>query len=142
MILLDTDHLTILAFPQGPSHARLTARMAASSDRDFATAIVNAEEQLRGWLAKINRQRTPQQQIAPYEQLRRLLDFLQLFPLIAFGEHAAAEFERLRKAKVRISSSDLKIACTALVEGTLLLSANLRDFHKVPGLRVENWLKE
>ncbi|HWG45190.1 MAG TPA: type II toxin-antitoxin system VapC family toxin [Gemmataceae bacterium] len=142
MILLDTDHLTILAFPEGQPHARLTARMRASSDPVFATTIVNAEEQLRGWLAAINRQPAPQQQIVPYEHLRRLLDFLRLFPLIAIDERAVAEFERLRKAKVRIGSSDLKIACIALVHNVLLLSANRRDFEKVPGLRVENWLND
>jgi tRNA(fMet)-specific endonuclease VapC len=35
---------------------------------------------------------------------------------------------------------DLKIAATALVNDALLLSANRRDFERVPGLRVENWL--
>jgi tRNA(fMet)-specific endonuclease VapC len=35
---------------------------------------------------------------------------------------------------------DLKIAAIALVNQALLLSANLRDFEKVPQLRVENWL--
>jgi predicted nucleic acid-binding protein len=33
-----------------------------------------------------------------------------------------------------------KIAALALVHGSLLLSANLRDFERVPGLRVEDWL--
>jgi tRNA(fMet)-specific endonuclease VapC len=35
---------------------------------------------------------------------------------------------------------DLKIACIALAHEALLLSRNLVDFEKVPGLRVENWL--
>lgn len=142
MILLDTDHLTILAFPEGQPHAQLTARMRASSDPVFATTIVNAEEQLRGWLAAINRQPTPQQQIVPYEHLRKLLSFLRPFLLIDFDKRAADEFDRLRKTKVRIGSMDLKIACIALVHNVLLLSANLRDFEQVPNLRVENWLKE
>jgi predicted nucleic acid-binding protein len=34
----------------------------------------------------------------------------------------------------------LKIGSIALEAGALLLSANLRDFENVPGLRVENWL--
>jgi len=41
---------------------------------------------------------------------------------------------------VRIGSMDLKIASIALVHNALVLSANLQDFQKVPGLRVENWL--
>jgi tRNA(fMet)-specific endonuclease VapC len=48
---------------------------------------------------------------------------------------------QLRK-QVRIGSQDLKIAAIALAQGALLLSANLRDFRKVPGLQVENWLEE
>jgi tRNA(fMet)-specific endonuclease VapC len=142
VILLDTDHLTPLAFPEGQPHARLMARMRTSNDPVFATTIVNAEEQLRGWLAAINRQPSLRQQLVPYERLRRLLAFLRLFPLITIDERAADEFERLRRAKVRIGSMDLKIASIALVHNVLLLSANLRDFQQVPGLRVENWLKE
>jgi tRNA(fMet)-specific endonuclease VapC len=142
MILLDTDHLTILTFSRSEQRDRLKARVAASNDQDFATTIVNAEEQMRGWLAKINRLRKVQQQIPAYELLRELLDFLGDFSLIPFDSRAADEFERLRKAKLRIGSMDLKIACIALVHNALLLSANLRDFQQVPGLRVENWLKE
>ncbi len=35
---------------------------------------------------------------------------------------------------------DLKIASVALVNEALLLTANRKDFEKVPGLRFENWL--
>jgi tRNA(fMet)-specific endonuclease VapC len=47
----------------------------------------------------------------------------------------------LRKQRIRIGSQDLKIAAIALTRDALLLSANLRDFRHVPGLRVENWLR-
>ncbi|HEY7426042.1 MAG TPA: type II toxin-antitoxin system VapC family toxin [Gemmataceae bacterium] len=141
MILLDTDHLTVLKYPEDPRRARLEARLRASSDQDIATTIVNAEEQMRGWLAEINRLRAVHQQIPAYERLLKLLDFLNEIPVIAFDGRAADEFERLRKAKIRIGSMDLKIASIALAHNSLLLSANLRDFRQVPGLRVESWLK-
>jgi hypothetical protein len=35
---------------------------------------------------------------------------------------------------------DLKIASIALIQDALLVTANLRDFSIVPGLRCENWL--
>ena len=142
MILLDTDHLTILKYPESPRCARLTARLAASSDQDFATTIVNAEEQMRGWLAEINRQRTVHQQIPAYDRLLKMLEFLRELTVILFEARAADEFVRFRKEKVRISTMDLKVACIALASKALLLSANLRDFEKVPDLRVENWLTE
>jgi tRNA(fMet)-specific endonuclease VapC len=142
MILLDTDHLTILAFRESEQHARLRARMIASEDQDFATTIVNAEEQLRGWLAELNCSRSVHQQIPAYERLLELLRFLEEFSLIRFDARAADEFDRLRRRKIRIGTMDLKIASIALVHNVLLLSANSRDFEHVPGLRVENWLKE
>lgn len=141
MILLDTDHLSVLKYPENPQCARLIALLSASNDRDIATSIVNAEEQMRGWLAEINRLPTVRQQIPAYERLRELFDFLNGFSLIPFDVQAAAEFERLRKAKIRIGSMDLKIACIALVHNAILLSANLRDFWQVPNLQVQNWLQ-
>jgi tRNA(fMet)-specific endonuclease VapC len=47
----------------------------------------------------------------------------------------------LRAERVRIGSQDLKIACIALANNAVLLTANLRDFEQVPGLLVENWLE-
>ena len=43
-------------------------------------------------------------------------------------------------AKIRLGTMDLKIAAIALVNDALLLTANRRDFERVPALRVENWL--
>ena len=63
-----------------------------------------------------------------------------LFDILPFDEAAARQFDNLRRQKLRIGSRDLKIAATALVNHALLLSANLIDFKRVPGLRVENWL--
>ena len=53
---------------------------------------------------------------------------------------AAKQFVAIRKVCRKVGSSDLKIASIALVNDALLLTANTRDFEKVPGLRYENWL--
>lgn len=55
MIVLDTDHLNVLAVP-GPRAERLRNKLASSLDDDFAITIVSVEEQMRGWLAEIKRQ--------------------------------------------------------------------------------------
>ena len=36
---------------------------------------------------------------------------------------------------------DLRIASIAIANDATLLSRNLKDFSRVPGLRVENWLE-
>ena len=59
--------------------------------------------------------------------------------MLSFDRVAANEFERLRQAHVRIGTQDLRIAAICLAYDATLLSRNLRDFQKVPGLRVEDW---
>lgn len=52
MIILDTDHLTVLKYARDSRFMTLAQRMADSVDQDFATTAITLEEQLRGWLAK------------------------------------------------------------------------------------------
>lgn len=42
--------------------------------------------------------------------------------------------------RVRVATTDLKIASIAFAADYLLLTANSRDFGAIPGLRFENWL--
>lgn len=46
----------------------------------------------------------------------------------------------VKKTLPRVGAMDLKIASICLAHDCLLLSRNLVDFAKVPGLRVGNWL--
>jgi len=140
MILLDTDHLTILKYVDKPRYAALRGRIDSSPDQQFGTTIVTVEEQWRGWFAIIARRREVRAQVQAYRELMDLLDFLLRWTVVPFDERAAEEFERLRGLRVRIGSMDLKIAAIALVDDATLLSANLRDFTQVPGPKVENWL--
>jgi tRNA(fMet)-specific endonuclease VapC len=140
MILLDTDHLTVLKYPESPQHALLTTRMQASADQAFATTAISVEEQVRGWLLKISQTSQVQDQVPYYGRFVELFAFFHGWHIVPFDGQAAAEFKALRKQRIRIGTMDLKIASIALVQRAKLLSANLRDFQKVPGLDVENWL--
>lgn len=140
MILLDTDHLSVLSNRIARGHPALVRRMAASADQEFAVPVICVEEQCRGWLASINRSHDVRGQIDPYDRLAKLIEFLCNWEIAPFDAPAADEFERMRIGRVRVGTQDLKIACTAIVHGALLLTANLRDFRLVPGLRAENWL--
>ncbi len=141
MILLDTDHLTVLRYPEHARSAGLRMRLHAVTTEDIATTVISLEEQARGWLADIGRHRDVAEQVMDYEKLTALVRFFKDWEIVPFDHRAAEEFGRLRKARVRIGTPDLKIAAIAQIHNALLLSANLRDFAKVPGLRVENWLE-
>jgi tRNA(fMet)-specific endonuclease VapC len=141
MILLDTDHLTLLKYPDSTRGLRLNERLSAlPAEEVVAVSIVSVEEQMRGWLAVIARERHASRQVFGYAELARLFDYFRAFMLLLFDERAAEQFDNLRVAKSRLGTMDLKIAAIALVNDALLLSANRRDFEQVPGLRVENWL--
>lgn len=140
MILLDTDHLTLLSYPTNPRCQALIARMKASTDQQIGTTIISVEEQWRGWFAVIARFRDVRRQVKAYQELVELHAFFSNWTIVPFEDRAADHFEQIRAGSVRIGSMDLKIACIGLVHDALVLSANLQDFQKVPGLRVENWL--
>jgi hypothetical protein len=54
MILLDTDHFSVLTDSRHSLHDSLMTRLAAS-DGNLAIPIVSVEEQLRAWLAQVRR---------------------------------------------------------------------------------------
>jgi tRNA(fMet)-specific endonuclease VapC len=142
MILLDTDHLTLLKYAEGERGARLVERLRAlPPEQVVAVPIIAVEEQMRGWRAAIAKERQAHRQVFAYRELARMLEFFRGFTIALFDERAADQFDGLRTAKIRLGTMDLKIAAVALVNGALLLSANRRDFEQVPGLRVENWLE-
>jgi tRNA(fMet)-specific endonuclease VapC len=138
VIILDTDVLTIVQRGAGREYEKLVERL-DSLDEDVAVSIVSFEEQMRGWLAFIARARSSAQETRAYAKLRDLLEDFGSRPVLDFDETCATEFESLLRAKVRIGTMDLKIAGTAISHDALLLSRNLVDFRKVPGLRVEDW---
>lgn len=60
---------------------------------------------------------------------------------LGYDEPAADRFESLRRFRVRIGTLDLRVASIALADDALLVSRDLADFSKVPGLRIEDWTK-
>jgi len=139
MILLDTDHFSVLSRIDSPSAASLKARLAEAAE-PFGITIVTVVEQFRGWAADINRARDAVREVQVFGRLSQFVDLLRHAGVAPYDLTAAAEFERLRRQKVRIGSMDLNIAADALANNALLLTANRRDFVRVPGLRIENWL--
>lgn len=141
MILLDSDHLTVLRYPENPRCASLSTKLQASITERLAITIISIEEQMRGWLAKIHSLRDVHGQVDGYDLLIQLFDVYIDWEIVRFDIQAADMFKWLKSQRVRIGTSDLKIASIALVHDALLLTANRRDFERVPGLRFENWLE-
>ncbi|HED16184.1 MAG TPA: tRNA(fMet)-specific endonuclease VapC [Gammaproteobacteria bacterium] len=65
--------------------------------------------------------------------------------VLPFGSHDAAHFGQLRAELVSsgktIGPYDMMIAGHARSNGLILVTNNGKEFNRVPGLRVENWVK-
>ncbi len=135
MILLDTDHVTILGYPESERCKRLSQRLESAGDEIVSVSCVTVEEQMRGWLAAIAKERQPRRQVAPYREFTELWAF---FPILPFTDVDATRVESW--GSIHVGNMDKKIAATAITTNSLLLTANRRDYSLIPGLRFENWL--
>lgn len=139
MLVLDTDVLSIIQRAEGIEYSRLVARLPAGDPQSVFVTIVSLEEQMRGWLTFVARARSSEQQITAYARLHALLKDFSRRSVLDFDDQAARQYQRLLKSKIRIGTMDLRIAAIALAQHATLLSRNLSDYRKVPGLRVEDW---
>ncbi len=92
-------------------------------------------------MAAIAKEKLSVRQVAAYRELGSLFEFFATFLIVPFDQATADLFDSLQAAMVRIATRDLKIAAISLAGNALLLTANRRNFEKVPGLRFENWLE-
>lgn len=139
ILILDTDHLTLIQRHTEPAHSRLRARLDALPQESIHTTIVSFEEQMRGWLSTIAGSKNTSQEVAAYRRLHNLLAFFSNIPVLPYDDRAAEQLATLRRLRLRVGSMDLRIAAIALSQSALLLSSNLKDFSRVPNLKVEDW---
>jgi tRNA(fMet)-specific endonuclease VapC len=139
MIILDTDLVTLVLRRSSADSERLLSRIdVARKQQPVVTSIITYEEQVKGWFKLLSHAQDMHDEIEAYRRLRVHLDDYRLLTLVDFDEPAAVQFQRLRKSKIRIGTMDLKIAAIALARDAMVWTRNLRDFNKVPGLRVED----
>ncbi|NVO12977.1 MAG: type II toxin-antitoxin system VapC family toxin [Rhodoplanes sp.] len=133
MICLDTNTI-IVALNDPTSRARLRINAAIASASPVLISVIVLFE-LRFGIAKSTRR--------DYNS-RRLDDFLDgPFDVLPFDAEDAAEAGDIRatleKAGMPIGPYDLLIAAQARRRDALLVTANSREFARVPGLRSEDW---
>lgn len=129
--LLDTDILSdLMRHPQG----RIAQRIARLGEDRVCTSIVVIAE-LRAGIAKRRSRRLA-------DQLAAILDGLDVLPLEAPADASYGELRaRLEQSGNAIGGNDMLIAAHALALELTLVTGNEREFSRVRGLRVENWLR-
>lgn len=128
--LLDTNILSdLVRHPQGVIAQRITRE----GEKNISTSIVVAAE-LRFGAEKSGSERLT-------TQLEIILSAIDTLPL---EEPVDRQYARLRKyledRGTPIGPNDMLIAAHALALNCTVITANDREFSRVPGLKVENWL--
>lgn len=139
--ILDTDHLSILERRMGTDYAVLVAAISAHAVGDVGMAVVTIHEQVLGCNAYIATARNPTEFLRGYKLLDAAIEACRTFPTVPFDSAALAVLDDLKSRKVRLKPMDLRIAATALANNLILVTRNVSDFNRVPGLQTEDWTK-
>ena len=136
MISLDTNAV-IAAVNAGPDHVR--ERIAGALARGEALGVSSIVLfELRYGIAKSARREHNEAKLAQFTTgLIEVLDFDS-----GDAEEAGEIRAALERAGTPIGYYDVLIAGQARRRDALLVTANLREFNRVEGLRVENWLEQ
>jgi tRNA(fMet)-specific endonuclease VapC len=138
--VLDTDILSLLAYKDSPEAPRIRRRIVElPTEHSVVTTIVNYEEQMRGWMGALTRARTSKSEIEVYARLLQHLSTFRRMPVLGYEGAAANIADRFRKQRLLIGAMDLKIASITLASDAVLVTRNIVDFRKIPGLRIEDW---
>lgn len=128
--LLDTNIISrLIREPHGP----IADRIADVGDNNIYTSIIVAAELRYGAEKRASEKLTV--------KIAEVLGAMKILPLEApvdsYYGRVRAELER--KGRL-IGPNDLLIAAQALARDCILVTDNVREFQKVEGLAVENWL--
>lgn len=131
MKVLDTD--TCVGILRG--HAGIVDRLAADGD-EAATTWVTAAELFYGAAKSVK----------PDENAALVVRFLNTLPVLAPDLAAARLFGDLKATLAGsgriVADADLFIAAIALGAGATLVTGNRRHYARIPGLVIEDWLRE
>lgn len=129
--MLDTNILShMIRFPEGDA-----VRMLVDTGVQEACVSAIVASELRFGAAKRGSPRLTQ----------LVEDMLERIEVVAYGADASRAYARIRldlaRAGTPIGPADMFIAAHALARDMTLVTDNVREFQRVPGLRVENWLE-
>lgn len=133
MYLFDTDTISNV-LKREPSEA-LMARLEGVPSVDQYISTITIAEMVYGARRSAHSERH-------LHSLQTIL--LPSVQVVAFDEAAAYEAGRIRaeldQAGTPLSFTDIQIAAIAIAHEMLLVTGNIRHFHRIKGLRVENWM--
>lgn len=130
MYMLDTN-ICIYAIKNKPE--QVLRRIKSNMRNGLCVSVVTLAELEHG----------VQKSLYPEKNTMALIQFLAILEVLPFDDLAAVEYGKLcaylQKQGTPIGTMDMLIAAHAKVENVVLVTNNVREFKRVPGLTIENW---
>lgn len=132
LYLLDTNALShVVRNPRGATADRIRK---LGNKAIYTSVIVSAE--MRFGVAR-------RQSARLAHQVEEVLAAIRIMPLAPPVDHVYGQIRwELEKRGTPIRNNDMLIAAQALHDDATLVTDNVREFGRVPGLKVENWLTD
>ncbi|MBF0264820.1 MAG: type II toxin-antitoxin system VapC family toxin [Gammaproteobacteria bacterium] len=79
-------------------------------------------------------------------RLEQLIEFLSLIKIKDWNQSAANKYAKIRKTLKQkgslIGNMDMLIAAHAISKQAILVTNNIKEFNRVPELKIENWVNQ
>ncbi len=131
--MLDTD---IASYISKTSHPAIDRRLATLPHGDLCISAITRCEMLYG--VEVSPRKAKDRERV--EKFLAYVDVLDL-PVAAAEDYAVIRGTLKRQGRI-IGPNDLLIAAHAMHLGLTLVTNNLREFSRVPGLKIENWAED
>jgi tRNA(fMet)-specific endonuclease VapC len=141
LFLLDTTTLTHLRNGNPRAHDHYLMHTSPNSVHTVAVASVNVEEVMGGWLNYLKQAKTVVDEVNGSRYLNDAIRELSRFVLCNMTEAAVNRYDTLRRMKLNVGRNDLRLAALALELNATVVTDNIRDFGRVPGLSWVDWTK-
>jgi tRNA(fMet)-specific endonuclease VapC len=129
-VIFDTSEIITIEQNRQDIEALIYGR----EDDPFGISVVTAAELLHG----VERANTEARKVKRQAFVEKVIEF---FPVLTFDMIAARIYAKLWATLsgkgITVGSHDLIIAATAIALDYTVLTANMRDFQKIEGLKVE-----
>lgn len=131
--MLDTN-ICIYAIKNKPE--QVLKRLKSNLEKGICISVITLAE-LEFGIEKSSR---------PEEGTAALMQFLSIIDVLPFTDLSAAEYGKLcaylQRKGTPIGTMDMLIAAHSKAENTVLVTNNVREFERVPDLKIENWAEE
>lgn len=135
MYILDTSILTLINY----QHQQVMDQLDKHKDSTLATTSVSLEEQLSGWYSLMRQAKNNLQLSQASSGLADAVMLFNQFQIVPDTAQSLDHADQLIKRKLNIGKRDTRIATITLQLNATVVTQNVRDFARVPGLKIEDW---